>query len=126
MVDSADLPPEYRGGAARGASGGASAAEVEKDAAQGSEQIKKWEEMRKSTAPAAPFGGLAPGEYKFGTPAMPLGGKTSSGDSSINAPVTNTFNIDGANDPSIVAHAVAANQDRVVSDMARNLVGAHQ
>ena len=41
----------------------------------------------------------------------------------VNAPQTTTINIDGANEPDIVAHMVAANQSRVASDMARNLKG---
>ena len=42
----------------------------------------------------------------------------------INAPQTTTIHIDGASDPSIVAHMVAANQSRAATDIARNLQGA--
>ena len=77
---------------------------------------------RAFAAPVQPYGGLQ--DY-FHTPLGADGG--GGGDvSHINAPQQTTIHIDGANDPSIVAHLVAANQSRIASDMARTLQGATQ
>jgi hypothetical protein len=44
----------------------------------------------------------------------------------VHAPITTTINVNGADDPSIVAHMVALGQSRVSADAARNLQGAVQ
>ena len=83
-------------------------------------------------AAPAPFAGWTPdalAKLKAGaSPHLngdPLGAGASGGDTThINAPQTTQIHIDGASDPSVVAHMVASNQSRVNSDMSRNLLRA--
>jgi hypothetical protein len=95
---------------------------VEKDNAQGSAQIKKWETpIPTIKAPLSPYGGLD----LFHSPG-PLGGTTVGDTTHINAPQHTEIHIDGTGDPTSVAHMVGANQNRIAADMARNLQGATQ
>jgi hypothetical protein len=109
MVDWADLPPEYRGGTPSGKGFDA----VQKDAAEGDAWLKA-QEAKKN-----PWGALT---NPFGNPA-PIGGDTS-GDKNVSVHQHNTFHIDGANDPSIVAHMVGSNMNRTTQEITRNLTGA--
>lgn len=111
VVDSGDLPPEYRGLPPDPSGWGA----VKRDNAAGTLDIQK-------RSAASPFGDLQ--NYWNNTPPLGLSGPVSGDVTHINAPQTTQIHIDGANDPSIVAHMVAANQGRVASDMARTLQGA--
>jgi hypothetical protein len=81
---------------------------------------------------ASPWAGFNPtGLSGRGTPldGQLWTGASSSGAASpsvANVNSTTNVHVDGAQDPSIVAHMVAAHQDRVSSDLVRNVQGAIQ